>query len=77
MNIHNQQDFYDLLLQGVKALERIADAMEAAFPEAPDTEFDPNEGTIDFPSETSVEVESQTRRISELDIVEGDKYVAY
>jgi len=57
------------------ALERIADALEAAFPESEDTEFDPQDGTVDSDTDTQPE-KDENRKVKETDIIEAEN-VAY
>ena len=58
------------------ALERIANAMEKAFPEPEDTEFDPGEGVVDSQPDTDPE-KDENRRPRETDMIEADKNDAY
>lgn len=77
MTFWTDKELCEHLERAVKAWERIADALEALAPIAIDTSFDPNDGTIDFESPNSAEVESQSRKVSERDIIEGEKDAAY
>jgi hypothetical protein len=75
MKLLDPIDQIRLMERVATALERIADAMEKSFPEAEDTEFDPNQGTVDSDTDTPPE-KDENRKVKETDIIEAED-VAY